>query len=254
MSGRLAADLRAALDPAALMRAAGLIPEPWQETLLRERPRRALLCCCRQAGKSTTAATAAIHDALYTPGAIVLMLSLTQRQSSELLRKAREQLHQIDPTSTQLNVDSQHTLELSNGSRIISLPGREDTIRGYSSVRLLIFDEAAWVSDDIYQAARPMLAVSAGRLLALSTPNGQQGWFYRAWVSDEDWNRTRIRAADCPRIQPSFLAEERQTMTASRYASEYDCEFSDAVDSVFYAHDVNAAIDPELTPLYAGGW
>jgi hypothetical protein len=43
---------------------------------------------------------------------------------------------------------------------------------------LVIVDEAARVPDDLYRAVRPMLAVSQGRLIALSTPFGQRGWFY----------------------------------------------------------------------------
>jgi hypothetical protein len=72
-------------------------------------------------------------------------------------------------------------LELENGSRIVSLPGKEGTIRGYPGARLLAIDEAAWVPDDLYLAVRPMLAVSDGRLVALSTPHGTRGWFYEAW-------------------------------------------------------------------------
>ena len=137
----------------------------------------------------------------------------------------------------------------------MSLPAREDTIRGFSNVALLIFDEAAWVDDDLYVAARPMLAVSGGRLLALSTPNGQRGWFHREWTSNNnDWHRTKITAAHCPRIAAAFLAEERRTMTAAAFASEYECEFTDAIDSVFFYPDIHAAIDPDLPPLYTGGW
>jgi hypothetical protein len=69
-------------------------------------------------------------------------------------------------------------LELENHSRIISLPGQEQTVRGYAGVSLLIVDEAARVPDDLYFAVRPMLAVSNGRLIALSTPFGKRGWFY----------------------------------------------------------------------------
>ena len=58
-------------------------------------------------------------------------------------------------------------LELENGSCIVSLPGKEGTIRGFSGVKLLAIDEAAWVPDDLYLAVRPMLAVSQGRLVAL---------------------------------------------------------------------------------------
>ncbi len=153
-----------------------------------------------------------------------------------------------------LQNESLQTLELSNGSRIIALPAREDTIRGYSNVTLITLDEAAWVADDLYFAVRPMLAVSGGRLLGLSTPNGQRGWFHREWTNGEAWQRTRITAADCPRIAESFLADERRTMTAARYASEYGCEFTDAIDSVFSHADVNAALDPSLRPLFPGGW
>jgi hypothetical protein len=192
MMGRLAADLQLALDPARLLRVWGFDPERWQEDLLRLRPGRALLCCCRQ--------------------------------------------------------------ELPNHSRIISLPDRDETIRGFSNVALLVFDEAAWVTDDLYSAARPMLAVSGGRLLALSTPNGQTGWFFREWADGDGWHRTKITAAECPRISASFLAEERRTMAAAAFASEYECEFTDAVDSVFYYADIKAALDSDLSPLYRGGW
>jgi hypothetical protein len=246
-------DLQFALDPARLMRAWGMTPESWQEQVLRSRPQRGLLCCCRQAGKSSTAAAAAVHEALYKPGSLCLMLAPSQRQSNELLRKARDLIGRLRPVVTLVS-ESQQTLELANGSRIISLPAREDTIRGFSQVALLIFDEAAWVDDDLYQAARPMGAVSQGRLLALSTPNGQRGWFYHAWVSSEPWQRTRITASQCPRIQPSFLAEERHAMTAARYASEYECEFTDAIDSVFHHTDIIAALDPTLSPLFPKGW
>lgn len=50
------------------------------------------------------------------------------------------------PTQT----ESALRLELQNGSRIISLPGKEQTVRGFSGVRLLAIDEAARVPDELY--------------------------------------------------------------------------------------------------------
>src|SRR5207249_2922857 len=67
-------------------------------------------------------------------------------------------------------------LELGNGSRFVALPGRDETIRSFSGVALLIIDEAARVADDFYRSMRLMLAVSRGRLVALSTPFGRRGW------------------------------------------------------------------------------
>ena len=50
----------------------------------------------------------------------------------------------------------------------VKMPGREETVRSFSGVDLLILDEASRVPDDLYRSVRPMLAVSQGRLLALS--------------------------------------------------------------------------------------
>jgi len=71
----LADDLRAALDPCEIMRRAGLEPDPWQRDLLRSRAPRSLLLCTRQAGKSTVTAALALHEAIYRPPALVLLLS-----------------------------------------------------------------------------------------------------------------------------------------------------------------------------------
>ncbi|HZZ80266.1 MAG TPA: terminase family protein [Gemmataceae bacterium] len=120
-----------------------------------------------------------------------------------------------------------HHLQLANGSRILSLPGTEKTVRGYSGVALLIIDEAARVDDALYRAVRPMLAVSKGRLIALSTPFGKRGWFHDAWHSEEPWQRLRITADECPRISASFLAEERRALGERWYRQEYLCSFED---------------------------
>jgi hypothetical protein len=141
-------------------------------------------------------------------------------------------------------------LGLANGSRVISLPGDEGTVRGYSGVALLVIDEAARVSDDLYRGVRPMLAVSGGRLVALSTPFAKMGWFYDAWQSSQEWQRVRITAQDCPRISAEFLAEERSVLGPRWYAMEYGCEFQDCVGSLFDAEDIQAALTSQVAPLF----
>ena len=83
----LARDLSLALDPALLMQELGLSPDPWQLNFLRSQAQRQILLCTRQAGKSTTTAVLALHEALYRAGALVLLLSPSLRQSQELFRK-----------------------------------------------------------------------------------------------------------------------------------------------------------------------
>lgn len=141
---------------------------------------------------------------------------------------------------------------LANGSRIVSLPGTEATIRGYSGVRLLVIDEAARVPDDLYYSVRPMLAVSGGRLVALSTPFGKRGWFHQEYTEGHGWERIKISAHDCPRIGPDFLEEERRSLPAMFFASEYMVEFTEAEDSVFTYEHVQAALSTEVQPLFGG--
>ena len=206
---------------------------------------RVLFNCSRQSGKSTISAVLAVHTALTDPGALVLLLSPTLRQSSELFKKClavyRAAGRPVPPES-----ETALSLTLDTGSRIVSLPGKEETIRGYSGVRLLIIDEAARVPGDLYLSARPMLAVSGGRLLALSTPFGTRGWWYDAWRSEERWERYEIPASECPRIPPAFLEEERRTLGEWWYQQEYLCQFMDAKSQAFTRAEVDAAFTEEV--------
>ena len=44
-----------------------------------------------------------------------------------------------------------------------------------------------------------MLAVSGGRIVLLSTPFGNRGFFYKEWSEGgEDWRKVTISARDCP--------------------------------------------------------
>ena len=241
----LGSDLRKALDPVALAETAGFSPDPWQVRLLRSTAARVLLNCSRQAGKSTTAATLAVHTAVYQPESLVLLLSPSLRQSQELFKKAlacfQKALGPVPATT-----ESALRLELENGSRIISLPGSQDTVRGFSGVRLLVVDEAARVANDLYLAVRPMLAVSGGRLLALSTPFGTRGWWYDAWRSTEPWERYEIPAQVCPRISAAFLEEERRAMGSWWFSQEYECQFQDGETQPFRREDVERAFSEQV--------
>lgn len=241
----LGSDLLMALDPAAMAEASGLPPDPWQVRLLRSTASRVLLNCARQAGKSTMAAALAVHTAAYQPNSLVLLLSPSLRQSGELFKKALR-CYQVIGDSAPSIAESALQLELENGSRIVSLPGKEETVRGFSGVKLLIVDEASRVASALYMAVRPMLAVSSGRLLALSTPFGTRGWWYEAWRSQEPWERYEVPARDCPRIAPEFLAEERRTMGAWWFSQEYECQFCEAESQPFSRADIDRAFSEEV--------
>lgn len=208
-----------------------------------------LLNCSRQSGKSTIAGVVALHKALTSPGSLTLILAPAERQAKELFSKIAGFYRALGHP---LPADSYRKLgmELANRSRIEALPGSEKTIRGFSGVDLLIVDEAARVPDELYYAVRPMLAVSGGRLLMLSTPFGKRGVFFQEWAEGTSWERYEVPATECPRIPPAFLQEEREALGTWWYAQEYCCEFMEAVDSVFTHELIQAALSDHVEPLF----
>lgn len=224
--------------------------DPWQVRLLRSDAPRILLNCSRQSGKSTMAGVVALHKAFTTPGSLVLILAPAERQAKELFTKVAQAyrvLGHVVPAESYRKMGA----ELANGSRIEALPGTEKTIRGFSGVDLLLVDEASRVADELYYAVRPMLAVSGGRLMMLTTPYGRRGVFYEEWTGCGAWERYEVPASQCPRISEEFLEEERRALPRRVFRQEYECSFEETDDQVFSHADVQAAISEEITPLFA---
>lgn len=235
------------------MSGAGMAPDPWQAQLLRSPlTSNALMLCARQTGKSTGTSFLALRTVLFEPNKTVLVVCPAQRQSKELLQKVVRGLNAL---SRPLAVTAESTTELrlSNGSRVLSLPASESTIRGYSA-DLLIVDEAARVGDELLAGIRPMLAATGGRFVALSSAFAKSGWFYDLWTGGgPDWLRLSVRASQCPRIAPAFLRSERKILGERWYAMEYENVFGDDVAAVFSTDDIRAAVSADVKPLFAAG-
>jgi len=205
------------------------------------------------------------------------------RQSSELFRKVKDFYRATTPLP--LLQESALSLELENHSRIISLPGSEETIVGYSKVRRVILDEAARIPDSVYYALRPMLAMSGGDIMAMSTPFGRRGWFYESWtcqdeeqksldaatvqallddlglvVSEADmagdtrvygWHRTELKAQQNRRLSKRYLASERRSIPDLWFRQEWLCEFVELGQVVFRYEDIQAMLTDDVAPLWS---
>ncbi len=164
----------------------------------------------------------------------------------------RDVLAALGPAAPPAVAESALRVELANGSRVVSLPGQEQTIRGYSAPDLVLFDEAARADDRLYYAIRPMLATNpAARLILLSTPFGTQGFFHDVWThGGPAWFRVTVTAEQIPRISSAWLAAERAALPDLVYRQEYLCEFAEPAGAVFREEDVAALIDPTIEPLF----
>lgn len=226
-----------ALDPVRLAARCRLDLDDWQAELVRADDPELLVVASRQSGKSTSVAVKALHKALYTEHSTAVVLAPSQRQSGEIVGKARSLLSRMDDPPA-VTAEGELHLRFANGARLLGLPGTEKTVRTFAA-DLIIVDEAAAVDQSLIEAVRPMLAVSGGQIIAVSTPRGRVGWFAEAWHSDHPWRRWEIPANRCPRIPPDFLARERDALPLAKYRQEYECSFESVEGGLFHSETLD---------------
>ena len=202
--------------------ALAMTPTPWQQTFLRS-PRGAsiLALTARQVGKTTTAAWAIAHSMLLTPGSLSVIACPAQRQSAEAVRRVREA---IIKAGAELESDNVYGLELDNGSRVMALPGTDDSIRGLTVDGWIVADEAARLPTDLIAALRPMRARRPqARFAMLSTAWSRTDPFWTAWASDDQtWIRLKATAdTDATLFLPEFLEQERRALGEHDFNREF---------------------------------
>ncbi len=227
----------------------GFEPDARQAEVLRCGANQVLLNCSRQWGKSTVTALMAVHRTWFHPKSLVLVTGPCERQAAEFVRKAAEfvALLGVKPRGDGQN---RRSILLPNGSRIVGVPSGEAKVRGFSKVALLVIDEAARASDELYRAMRPVLAVSGGDLWLMSTPNGKRGFFWEEWTKGgAEWTRVSVPATECPRISKEFLEKERRDRSDEWVRQEYMCEFVQDCKGLFDMDLVDAAFTDDFEPL-----
>jgi hypothetical protein len=209
------------LDPALWVREQlNVTPMPWQDSFLRA-PRRASIIAltARQVGKTTTAACAIAHTALYCPGSLSVIACPAQRQSGEAVRRVKDMLVKL---GMKLISDNVYGLELENGSRVLGLPGSEDSIRGLTVDGWIVADEAARLSPEMLAALRPMRAQTQARFAMLSTAWTRIDPFWEIWSRDDPtWMRLKATADMKTILRPEHLDDERRNMTEADFKREY---------------------------------
>jgi hypothetical protein len=230
----------------------GFVPEAWQAEVLRSYAPRLGLNCYRQSGKSTVAAIRAVHLAIFRPNATILLVAPSLRQSTELFRKIDYFLKRLGSTVSRIE-DNTTSIALANRSRIIVAPasGEGATSRGFSSVDLLVIDEASRVSDDAISSLWPMVS-RGGRLMLISTPAGQRGLFYKVFSELGDTWETRTIPVDRVSKPPdkSFLEAAKRANGVRWFEQEYLCLFTATDAALFSFEDLKGCLDINLRPLF----
>src|SRR4029079_18416321 len=124
-------------------------------------------------------AWAMAHTALIQPGSLSVIACPAQRQSAEAVRRVHGCLETVGASFKSDNV---YGLELDNGSRVLALPGSDDSIRGLTVDGWIVADEAARLTENLIAALRPMRARRPdARFAMLSTAWSRSDPFWTVW-------------------------------------------------------------------------
>lgn len=226
--------------------------DPWQKGYLGHamQTSRIAIAACRQSGKSTVTGLFVAWCLVFIPGFQCLVASRSLRQASHFLNTVRMAVLAMIPREAmpQLN---RLSMELPNGSAIISIPcAQPDAGRGFSP-HLVILDEAAFAPDALFRAISPSLAATQGALHMISSPNGRQGYFFEAFEGStmDIYETQRIPYTECPRITPEFIELEKVALGKLYFRQEYGAEFITPEGAFFGFSALTQFSEGEQEPL-----
>ncbi|MFZ0094071.1 MAG: terminase family protein, partial [Pseudolabrys sp.] len=210
------------VDPALWMNEVlGISPHDWQKIFLRA-PRGASIAVltARQVGKTTAAAVGIAHSAMFMPGSLSVIACPAQNQSAEALRKVREM---VLKAGAELTTDNVFKLEIANGSRVLALPGTQDSIRGLTVDAWIAADEAAQLDPAIMAALHPMRTQTHARFAMLSTAWSYTDPFWSVWAGDDpSWIRIAATLDVAPDlIAPEVVERARRQLSEDDFKREY---------------------------------
>ena len=270
-----------AVDPAAYIESLGFTPFDWQIEALGQHDRLMLLCA-RQSGKSTVIGGKVAHKVRFRRKTEHLIVTPSKDQSKIVMQRFDEFCQSDDRLPSPDSADSVFEKSWrSTKNKVQALPGSERSVRGYADPATVIADEAAQIQDSTYIAFRPWLTGGKSELIAMTTPFGKRGWFYKAWENSSRWHKILVRVAweprngrlvpampedeykdywkergvsayYSPRHTREWLEEELEEMGEWSFRQEYCCEFMDTNDAWFGHEEILDAFTSDEEPIDNG--
>jgi len=245
---------------------------PYQRTWVDDRSRFKAGIMARQTGKDFSSAAEIVEDCLQTAKCPWLIAAPSERQSLETLGKIKEwteayKLAIEDAIEVREGNHPQALLKSSeiiyaNGSRVVAVPGKPDTVRGFSANVLLtefaFFEQPALTWRAILPSITNPLRGGEKKVRLISTPNGKGDIFHKI-VSENyrgpgaelttplnpdrkmKWSVHRVTIWDAVSmglpVDPEQLREALDDPEG--WSQEFECEFLDG-SNVLLPYDIIA--------------
>ncbi len=236
----------------------GIEPTYYQKEFMDHPAERKAFVAGRQVGKSRVASWMALHFAVTHPNTTTLVTADALRQSSELFQTIQGEIGESEMSDEMWGIErqTQTIMEFDNGSRIMCVPtGRSgNKIRGFTA-DMVIVDEAAFIEDHIFEdVLEPMMFVSDGKMVLISTPFGKSGYFYQK-ATDPNWYSTYeerdgemrgISSYDNPHASEEKIDDFMSGKTQVTIDQEVYGRFTEDANSFFSQDLVKSCVDSNV--------
>jgi hypothetical protein len=213
---------------------------PFQEEMIRTfHDNRFVICLLgRQQGKTTTVAAYLLYEAIFKKNVRIAVLANKGDTAREILDRIKKMFEELPwflkPGVYEWNKGS---IELSNGSKIISAATSSSSIRG-QSMNIIYLDELAFIQNDVEFFASTYPVITSGKttkVIITSTPNGMN-LFYKLWVDAEAGRNSFVPRKYVwwhhPERDEKWKEETLKNISQKQFAQEYECEFFGSADTL----------------------
>ena len=219
--------------------------DDWQKDYIETDPNQdCFLLTGRQVGKTTAMSIKAVELCAkhYNKGDMILINSITEKQAYHMLAKALAYAEAMYPKAVLRDKDNKptkHRIMFKNGTGILCHAAGEtgEGLRGFT-IKKIMSDEGARMSEEYFIAVMPMLSVVEGSMDIASTPfgkrhkDGTEKYFYKCSLNKK-FKNFYVNAEDCPRHTKEFLNDRKETMSKLAYAQEFLAVFTDELQRLF---------------------
>ena len=189
------------------------------------------------------AAAYALWACIFFGGKDVIIISTKDTTAQEILRRiklASDHLPKwLRMATTEYN---KRSIRFSNNSSIRSISSAKNSARTFSA-SLLIIDECAFIEgiEEIWAASQPILStVKNGKVILLSTPNGQSNFFYKMFCDDKNgFVKRELHWNLHPERNDLWKEKQVKDIGPEGFNQEYDCSFLASGDVVIDLNILN---------------
>ena len=216
---------------------------PWQIDLMKgifTNPKNTIhvVKSSRQKGKSVVAESIILKFAIDKAHTFSIYISPTLKQSRKVFKEVK---NAVEGSSAFFKAnESLLEIMFRNGSTIQFLSAEQkDGLRGYTVSGILVLDESAFISDEIFNLLLPLCDANKAPILIISTPLYRTGFFYDFFMDGLERTNEQVFSYDWSSydtsdiLSPERLEFYRQRMPKDKFLNEYLGLFTDLGTGIF---------------------